>query len=98
MGEMGTSAAGNEELKTRAVNLFTFLREVVNLRTKVVRDLAAYETVIWLANVPREPECRCIAWEPRRDEEADSTWIEVRKPRLVGPPKLPEAVKPWVNS
>ena len=58
------------ELRKRAVDLFTFLRELVSLRTTVVRNCDSYDRVLWLNEVPRDPECDCVAFGgPRKDEE-----------------------------
>ena len=90
-------AEPHEDLKGRAVRLFTFLREVIKLRTKMVRTLDAYERVIWIDEIPREPECQCIAWAEPTEDEVDGVWLEVKKPRLQPSPKLPEELIPWVN-
>ena len=63
MSENALPEADGTDLHQRAIDLFTFLREVVALRSKIVRGLDSYEQVIWLANIPREPECHCVAWE-----------------------------------
>lgn len=85
-----------DQLLARAISLFTFLREVVSLRAKVVRDLDSYEKVIWFSDVPEEPECQCVAW-PTSDPETASHWLEVKKPRLHQPPAPPEFVRPWID-
>ena len=54
------------ELRKRAVNLFTFLRELVSLRTTVVRSCESYDRVLWIDQVPREGECDCIAFRPAK--------------------------------
>jgi hypothetical protein len=96
MGETSESVSA-DQLKDRAVRLFTFLREVVALRTKITRTLDTYEKIIWLAGIPHEPECYFAAWTPLADEDSDRTWIEVKKPRLSPPPAIPEELEPWVN-
>ncbi len=96
MSKRGSEGTGVTELQQRAINLFTFLREVVALRSKIVRSLDNYEQVVWLADIPREPECHCVAWNPAAESDSQ-TWLEVRKPRLHPPPIPPEQLKPWVN-
>ena len=39
-------------LRKRAVDLFTFLRELVSLRTTVVRNCESYDRVLWIDEVP----------------------------------------------
>ena len=52
------------DLRKSAVALFTFLRELVSLRTTVVRNVSSYDRVMWLDDVPKDGESDCIAkWE-----------------------------------
>ena len=91
--------------RDRAIALYTFLREFVQLRTKTIRDISRYEQdgqVIWAAEIPREHGCHCISWhrvtpDASVDEAPDEVWIEIRKPRLTRPPEPPESVHPWVR-
>jgi len=85
------------ELRKRAVNLFTFLRELVSLRTTVVRSCESYDRVLWIDQVPREGECDCIAFRPAKEEEADECWLQVRKPAFSEPPPPPPELIEWVN-
>ena len=48
--------------RDRAVALYTFLKEFAQLRTRTVRDVDAYEQVIWVSDIPQQPGCDCIAW------------------------------------
>ena len=41
--------------RERAVALYTFLREFAQLRTRTVRDVDAYEQVIWVSDIPQQP-------------------------------------------
>jgi len=91
------NSSHRDELKDRAQRLFTFLKEVVALRTKIVRSLDTYEKVLWLVDIPHEPECQFIGWAPPTSGEQDHTWVEVRKPKLSAPPKLPPDLEDWVN-
>ena len=91
--------------RERALALYTFLREFVQLRTKTIRDISRYEQdgqVIWAADIPREHGCHCVAWrrdtpEASRDDALDEVWIEIRKPLPTGPPEPPESVHAWVR-
>ena len=40
-----------------AVALYTFLREFAQLRTRTIRDVDAYEQVIWASDIPRQQGC-----------------------------------------
>jgi hypothetical protein len=93
-----TSKAMNKdtaEVRKKAVRLFSYLKDVTRLRTAVVRDLSAYESVLWFNDVPREPGCFTVAWGAQREET--EMWLEVEKhdePRL---PAIPEVCRLWVD-
>jgi hypothetical protein len=84
-------------IRERAIGLFTFLHALTELRSKTVRTLAHYEKVLWFHAIPREPGCHCIAWGTSADEDASEVWVEVKKPRLKPPPRVPEALEPWFD-
>jgi len=84
-------------IREQAIGLFTFLHDLTELRSKTVRALAQYEKVLWFHEIPREPECHCIAWARSADEDASEVWLEVKKPRLRSPPRVPELLEPWFN-
>jgi hypothetical protein len=66
--------------RDKAISLFTYLKELSELRTKAIRSWDQYDKVIWLADVPQEPEFHCGAWF-RNPETDNEIWIEARKPR-----------------
>ncbi len=84
-------------MRDRAVRLFTFLRELTELRTKTIRRWEQYEQVLWFQDIPREAGCHCIAWPGVDLDEHAEAWVEVRKPRFKAPPKPPAVAIPWVN-
>lgn len=95
----------------RASGLYTFLREFAQLRTRPVRDIATYQrdgAAIWVADIPREPGCDCIAWRRPSGEAPDvdngdpggvsDAWLELRRPRPRTPaPDLPAAAREWAQ-
>ena len=86
------------ELRKRAVNLFTFLRELVSLRTTVVRNCASYDRMLWISEVPTEDECECIAFKAPKEDEADDWWLKVKKPVFADPPELPDELSKLVDA
>lgn len=86
----------NDTTRDRAVRLFTFLKELSELQTKTIRRLSEYEKVLWLADIPHQPQCRCAVWfnEPEKDQE---TWVRIERPRLSSPPEPPDDLKPWLD-
>ena len=91
--------------RERAIALYTFLNEFVQLRTKTIRDISSYERdgqVIWATDIPQEPGCHCVARcrdapDAPADDAPDEVWVEVRKPRLTPPPEPPKLVTEWVR-
>lgn len=87
-------------VQSKAASLFRFLREVVQLRTTSARSVAQYERdgrVIWLADVPREPQCVCAAWPEQQSRPDEATWLEVTRVDLKPPPAPPEILRPWLD-
>lgn len=87
----------DQQIRDQALRLFTFLRELTELRTKTIRTSDQYERVLWFHEIPRESDCYCPAWAPPDADEQAEIWLEVKKPRLKRPPKPPEALEPWLN-
>src|SRR5260221_79107 len=85
-----------DQIRRDAIRLYTFLKEFTELRTQTVRSLDVYDEVLWLADIPREPECYSAAWERGNREETPETWLEIRKPKVPRVPAPPEALVPWI--
>lgn len=83
-------------IRDKAIGLFTYLRELTQLRSKVIRSLDQYEDVLWLSDIPREQECFTRGWGASRYED-DEIWIEIRKPKLPAIPSVPSELRPWVK-
>ena len=86
----------------RAIQLFTYLKELSKLRTTHVKDIATYEHCLAFSSIPRESGCSCVAWdlwesgdEPK--EGRADTWVEVHKPTLKSPPEVPDELEEWLN-
>ena len=93
----GNSQTEALNLSNRAIRLFSFLRDLTELRTKTIRTIDQYDTVVWFQDIPHEPECHCIAWSKEIEEEHADVWLQIKKPRLKNPPKVPEQLVPWLN-
>lgn len=80
----------------RAHRLFLYLRDLVRVRSKSVRDLEAYERVLWLKDLPSGR----LGWSIFSDSEQTSdseAWFEVRRIQLPSPPKPPDILDNWIN-
>lgn len=83
---------GNEPL----LSLLDYLRELANLRTRIVRNVEEYERVYWLADLPKVKGCYTRAWGLLEGGDED-LWVEVCRqpePRL---PAVPKACECWVD-
>lgn len=93
MSESATNAA-----KNRSVQLFTYLREFIQSRTKVVRDLVNYEDVIAFHDIPKIHGAKCISWSPMSPEKDPAEdWIELRKPKRLPHPTEPKDLELWID-
>jgi len=71
-----------EHIKNKAIRLIDYLTELALLRSKIVRDISAYQSVLWLHEIPQELEyCFTQAWGT--NEEFDEI--------LDCPPQWPRA-------
>ena len=84
-------------LHKRAVDLFTFLRELVSLRTTVVRNLSSYDRVLWMEEVPKEAECECVVYRKPSEDEDNDWWLRVRKPNFTEAPIPPKGLTEWAD-
>jgi len=87
-----------ENFQEKAVRLFTFLKELMELSSKTVRSLEQYENVLWISGIPKEQGCYCAFWETDYgDGEPPDVWLEVHKPNRIPPPPLPKKLQLWIN-
>lgn len=86
---------GDHGLRSKAVRLFTYLKEVSQLRLVTVRDCRNYDQLFWFNDVPQEPECTCVAWNTS-SEETDS-WVEIRRSPEPNCPPIPKACQDWIS-
>jgi very-short-patch-repair endonuclease len=80
----------------KVVRLVNYLSRLATLRTKLIRNIADYERVLWLSTVPREQGCFTQAWGRDNEHEPDE-WLEVQNRREPELPVVPSLCKNWVN-
>ena len=90
------TSKGDTLVRDKAVRLFTYLKELTELRTDVRRNCDEYDQVIWWAEIPREKECYCAAWDLGREAAYDD-WLRVERPRRKRPPTPPPPLAPWLS-
>lgn len=83
-------------MASKAIRLARYLKEFVGLRTNTVRDVSKYESVLWLGDMPQEPECVSPAWND--DFQPGDAWLTVHKQQFPKPPTPPDLVLPWIDS
>lgn len=93
--QAGTSSAGSST-RDKAIRLFTYLKELTMLRSVVQRNCDSYEDVIWWAEIPREKECYCVAWDLHKDATFEA-WIRVERPRRKRPPMPGPQLREWLT-
>ena len=80
----------------KVARLVDYLLRLATLRTKLIRDIADYESWLWLSAIPHERGCFTQAWG--RDEEHESDeWLEVQSRREPELPSVPAQCKDWVS-
>jgi very-short-patch-repair endonuclease len=80
----------------KVVRLVDYLLRLATLRTKLIRDIADYEKVLWVSSVPHERGCFTQAWGRDEEHEPDE-WLEVQNRREPELPAVPAQCKDWVN-
>jgi len=91
------SDISDSQIQNRAIGLFTFLRELTELRTKAIRTIDQYEKVLWFTQIPNEQGCYCRAFDSGDNEEQSGVWVEIKKPYLKPFPEIPESLEPWLD-
>jgi hypothetical protein len=80
----------------KVLRLLDYLLRLATLRTKLIRDIAEYENVLWVSDVPHERGCFTQAWGGDEEHEPDE-WLEVQNMREPVLPAVPVTCKDWVN-
>lgn len=82
--------------REKAIRLVDYLTRIALLRSKVVRNVDDYQSVLWLNDVPIQKGCFTQAWG--RDENHDSDiWVEIQRPDEPELPTVPDLCKDWVK-
>jgi hypothetical protein len=89
-------ATAHEQNESPALHLARYLKEFVALRSTTVRDVAAYDSVLWFADMPQEPDCSSGAWSD--EPELGDPWLEVKKQEFEPPPPAPTIILSWVDA
>jgi very-short-patch-repair endonuclease len=77
----------------RARRLFEFLGRLVEMRSRPIRDVAQYREVVWLADLPDQPEVRLGG----QTGDEGEPWLSVDRPRPPIFPEPPALLRPWID-
>jgi very-short-patch-repair endonuclease len=80
----------------KALRLVEYLTRIARLRTTLTRDVADYEQVLWLSQIPKHQGYFTQAWGPDESFESD-VWIEVKNEREPALPAVPDACEDWFD-
>jgi len=80
----------------KVARLVDYLLRLATLRTKLIRDVADYERVLWVSTVPHERGCFTQAWGRDEEHEPDE-WLEVQNRWEPELPVVPVQCKDWVS-
>lgn len=90
------ASAEDGGVESPSLRLARYLREFVALRSKTVRDVDEYDSVLWFHEMPQTSDCRSGAWIDAYDQA--EPWLEVRKQEFESPPAPPDVLAGWIDS
>jgi very-short-patch-repair endonuclease len=96
MGDLLNDQQGPSLEIQKVIRLVDYLTRLGQLRTKLIRDIAEYEKVLWISDVPLERGCFTQAWGRDEEHEPDE-WLEVQCRREPELPAIPNQCKDWVK-
>lgn len=67
-------------IESKAIHLARYLKEFVGLRSTTVYDVHKYDSVLWLSDIPQEPQCQSPAWSD--GFEPGEPWLVVHKQQI----------------
>jgi len=87
---------GKSQRIDKAARLIEYLTRLADLRRKSVKDVANYNQVLWLQDIPKHKGCFTQVWGGNKDYD-DSVWLEVQSRREPSVPKIPNVCQDWVD-
>ena len=90
------SGDAKDGLVDRAERLFLYLRELALLRTRTIRDVADYDQVVWLADLPAGTPAT-TAFDSEDDGESLTSWLEVDRVQLPEFPDPAAELSVWLD-
>ncbi|MFC6084333.1 AAA family ATPase [Sphaerisporangium aureirubrum] len=85
-----TVRSRDPRLIDKTARLIEFLRELASVKRQPVRDLASYDEVHWLNDLPADVKVHTAA-------EPDSVLLEIEPPPVLPAPAIPDLLDGWVD-
>lgn len=95
-GDLLSDQQVHNSVTQKVIRLVDYLLKLATLRTKLIRDIAECEKVLWISDVPHERGCFTQAWGRDEEHEPDE-WLEVQNQREPVLPTVPAQCKDWVD-
>ena len=86
----------SEQNVDKAIRFIDYLDKLAGLRTKVVRSIDDYQSVLWFNDIPQLKGCFTHAWGANSDIDID-IWLEVTKQREPKLSDVPEECEDWIS-
>ncbi len=84
------------ESNDKALRLIEYLLNLASLRNKLRRDVAEYNKVLWLSDIPKQKNCFTQAWGKDQEYSSD-IWIEVQNRKEPELPSIPNKCEGWIE-
>ncbi|MEL6820651.1 MAG: hypothetical protein AAFP70_02725, partial [Calditrichota bacterium] len=82
--------------RDRSVQLFSFLREFLQLQLSEIRSIDAYTDHLWLNSIPDGQDSFCL-FNTENSPESTEDWIVIKKPVFEDPPLPPDKLSEWLT-
>jgi len=87
-----------DEERDRAIRLFTYLKEISNIKTKVKKDVSEYDKVIWFHDVPENKTCHSVLNTSDGGNSQDPIWLEIKRTDSPKKPLYPSICQKWIEA
>lgn len=81
----------------KVVRLIEYLIRLADVHRRYVKDIANYNQVLWLHDIPKHKGCFTPAWGSS-EEYDESVWLEIQCRHEPPLPKIPNVCRDWVNT
>ncbi|MFB1081569.1 AAA domain-containing protein [Jeotgalibacillus sp. JSM ZJ347] len=81
----------NVSVNQKTKRLFEYISDLSKLRFKPIATLDQYEEVMFITDLPNEPECKSVFTSKVED------WLYVKRPQRLAKLHVPEGLEKWVT-